>query len=78
MSPRRGNVWLITLVLVVVPAGGIFLLLYAAGLLASRKRRAPVTASSVADPYEEWLRSRDLMPSRGIKPDTDFSGSQRS
>jgi len=77
MSPRRGKVWLMTLVLVVVPAGGIFLLLYAAGLLA-RKRRAPVTASSVVDPYEAWLRSRDLMPSRGIKPDTDFSGSQRS
>jgi hypothetical protein len=78
MSPRRGNVWLMTLVLVVVPAGGIFLLLYAAGLLASRKRRAPVAASSVTDPYEEWLRSRDLVPSRGIKPDTDFSRSQRS
>ena len=78
MSPWRGNVWLMTLALVVVPAGGIFLLLYAAGLLASRKRRAPGAASSVADPYEEWLRSRDLVPSRGIKPDTDFSRSQRS
>lgn len=76
MSPRRVNVWLMTLVLVVVPAGGIFLLLYAAGLLASRKRRAPVAASSVADPYEEWLRSRDF-PSRGIKPDTDFLRSRR-
>jgi hypothetical protein len=78
MSPRRVNVWLMTLVLVVVPAGGIFLLLYAAGLLASRKQRAPVAASSVGDPYEEWLRSRDFGPSRGIKPDTDFGRSRRS
>lgn len=62
-----------TLMLVVVPAGGIFLLLYGAGLLVSRKRRPPIS-----DPYEEWLRARDLMPSRGIKPDIDFSRSLRS
>ena len=49
-----------TVALVVVPLGGLFLLLYGAGLLAVRKRRAPAP-----DPYEEWLRLRDLMRSRG-------------
>lgn len=73
ISPGRGKIWLMTLVLLVVPAGGILLLLYGAGLLAGRKPR-----KVVADPYEEWLKSRNLMPSRGIKPDIDFRSSLRS
>ena len=48
MSPRRGNVWLMTLVLVVVPAGGIFLLLYAAGLLDIGAATAPAGANAGA------------------------------
>lgn len=60
MFRKTGRVGLMTVALVIVPLGGVFLLLYGAGLLAVRKRRV-----AAPDPYEEWLTLRDLMRSRG-------------
>ena len=59
MVGRNGKGRLRTMALICVPCGGLLMLLYATGRLAVRKRRAPA-----ADPYEEWLTLRDLMPSR--------------
>ena len=73
MFRRNGKVGLMTLALVIVPLGGVFLLLYGAGLLAVRKRRA-----TAPDPYEEWLTLRDLMRPRGTKPAADPGSSLRT
>ena len=70
MFRRTGRVGLMTVALVIVPLGGLFLLLYGAGLLAVRKRRA-----ASPDPYEEWLTLRDLMRSRGTKSAADSASS---
>lgn len=56
MVRGRRKLWLMTLVLIVVPLSGIAVLLYGAGRLARGGRRVPPT-----DPYDEWLRLRDLL-----------------
>lgn len=60
MRRSSASVWLLTIVLVVVPLGGIALALYGAGRLALRRRRGTTTI----DPYEEWLQLRDLVRAR--------------
>ena len=70
MFRRTGGVGLMTVALVIVPLGGLFLLLYGAGLLAVRKRRV-----AAPDPYEEWLTLRDLMRARKTKSAADPASS---
>ena len=61
MLRRTSTVSLMAVTLLVAPLGGVLLLLYGAGRLAVRRRRAvPV------DPYDEWLR--DLGRSRETDP----------
>lgn len=62
MSGRSAKIWLVTIVLAIVPLGGLFLLLYRAGRLVIRKRR-PAT-----DSYDDWLALRDLVRSRRLRP----------
>ena len=67
------KVGLMIVTLVIVPLGGVFLLLYGAGLLAVRSRRA-----AAPDPYAEWLTLRDLMRSRETKLAADPRSSVRT
>lgn len=59
MFQSTGRAWLLTILVIVVPLGGIALALYAAGRLVFRKPIGPTF-----DPYDEWLRLRDQLRAR--------------
>lgn len=64
MSWRTGRRWLITAAIVVVPFGGVAFLLYEAGRLAIRTRRA-----LASDRHDELVTLWDLVGWRGTKPE---------
>lgn len=69
MSRGSARSWLLMIVAVLLPLGCIALVLYGAGRLAFGKRRV-----ATIDPYDEWLKLRDLLHARRAETDVHRLG----